>query len=116
RVQYPGDKGRGFWDSLLAPEVTMDIGLASNEYARGEIIEGIVKVESPKPVKLRGIQLRLVGHEQCTADGHHDSHSYHGPVERVTSPETSEGGFSQTFSLTAAADGPPTAKGQLFSI
>ena len=117
-VQYPDDEGRGFWDSLLGPEVRIGLALGKDLLYQGGSVDGVFRVETEKPVDVRAIRARLVGHESSHAHGHSDSHRYQGEVIDIATPGTIEGTYSEQFLLPAdAVEGMPvTAKGRLFSI
>lgn len=116
RVRYPDDEGRGFWDSLFAPDTRMELALAADTLSTGQSIEGTFGVQTDQPLDIRAIRVRLVGHEQSQANGHSDSHEYRQAAVELATPRRILGVYSEHFSLNVQIDGPPTAKGKLFSI
>ncbi|NQU22849.1 MAG: hypothetical protein HQ567_16345 [Candidatus Nealsonbacteria bacterium] len=116
RTRYPDDEGRGLMDSLLGPDVRIELALAADRFRPGELIEGIFRVETDKPLNCRSIRVRLVGVETSQAHGHGDSYAHLGKPVEVATPGVFDGSYKQEFSLPAEAEGPLTAKGKLFSI
>ncbi len=118
RVRYPDDQGRGFWSKLWGPDLRIDLALAKDVICHGQSVDGIFRVETDKPVEVRAIRARLVGHESSKAHGYSDSHRYRGETVEIARPGSIMGSYSQEFSLTPdpVRDMPVTAKGQLFSI
>ncbi len=116
RVCYPDDEGRGFWSSLLEPDVRMELNLDRDRARRGDSIRGNFSVETQKSLELKGVNVRLVGHEQSEAHGHKDSHYFQGERVPIRAPRIIAPSWSTEFSLPAEVEGPPTSKGKLFSI
>ena len=116
RVCYPDDEGRGFWSSLLEPDVRIELALDADRAQRGETIRGSFRVETQKPLDVRQIRVRLVGHEKSEAHGHSDAHHYKGEPVTIDAPRVIAPSWSTEFSLPAEVEGPPTTKGKLFSI
>jgi len=116
RVCYPDDAGRGFWDSLLAPDVRIELALAADAARAGDTVEGIVVIEIEKPVVVQALRVNFIGVEQTQAQGHRDSVQYASQAVEVANPGAIQGRYSQTFSLPAELPGPPTVRGTNFSI
>ena len=118
RVRYPDDEGRGFWDKVLGPDVRIDLALARDALRQGESVDGVFQVDTDKPIEVRAIRARLVGHETSKAHGHHDGHNHKGEAVELARPGMIQGSYSKEFSLTADTVGemPVTAKGKLFAI
>ena len=115
-TRYPEDQNRGLFDSWFGPEMRVEAGVAGSHYRRGEEIEGIFRVDSPKPLECRAISVRLVGIEKTRAQGHDDSHTHQGPETVVAQPGAIDGSFEQDFRFPAIAEGPHSAKGELHSV
>ncbi len=116
RVCYPDDADRGLWSSLFKPDIRMELTLDRDRARAGETIRGIFNVQTPKPLDVRRVQVRLVGHEQSEAHGHKDSHRYKSEPVTIHAPRFIAPSWSTEFSLPAEFDGPPTLKGKLYSI
>jgi hypothetical protein len=99
RVRYPDDAGRGFWDSMLAPDVRLELALTVDTARPGETIEGIFVVESEKPLTIDALRARWVGIEKSHAHGHDDTAHYSSEPIEIAHPGSVQGRFSQTFSL-----------------
>lgn len=116
RVCYPDDEGRGFWSSLFEPDVRIELALDADRAQRGEMIRGSFRVETQKPLDVKQLQVRLVGHEKSEAHGHSDAHHYQGEPVTIEAPRVIAPSWSTEFSLPAEIEAPPTTKGKLFSI
>ena len=116
RVCYPDDEGRGFWSSLLEPDLRMELTVDRDRVRRGETIRGSFRVETEKSLDVRQVHVRLVGHEKSEAQGHNDAHSFAGEPVPIHAPRLIAPSWSTDFSLPADFEGPPTAKGAKFSI
>lgn len=116
RVCYPDDEGRGFWSSLFKPDIRMEIVIDRDRVKRGETISGSFHIETPKPLDVRQVQVRLVGYEKSVAQGHKDNHHYEGEPVTIHTPRMIAPSLSSDFSLPAEVEGPSTAKGKLYSI
>lgn len=116
RTRYPGEESRGLIDSLFSPDVELEMALAKDSARLGETIEGIFRVETPKPVKCRAISVRLIGVEHSQAQGHTDLYTHQEEPIELCRPGVIEGTFHQKFSLPIQTSAPLTAKGERFSI
>jgi hypothetical protein len=116
RVCYPDDADRGLWSSLFMPDLRMELALDRDRARRGETIRGSFHVETQKPLDVRRVQVRLVGHEQSEAHGHRDTHLYGSEPVPINAPRAIAPSWSTEFSLPVEVEGPLTAKGKLFSI
>lgn len=116
RVSYPGDAGKGLWDSMLGPDIRIELALASDVARQGETIEAIVVTECDKPLAVQALWVSLVGVEHTQAQGHQDNAHYAGQRVQICGPRSLQGSFSQTFSLPCNAAGPPTLCGSRFSV
>ncbi len=116
RVCYPDDEGRGFWSSLLEPDLRMELTVDRDRVRRGETIRGSFRVETEKSLDVRQVHVRLVGHEQSEAQSHKDAHQHKGEPTPIHAPRLIAPSWSTEFSLPAEVEGPPTAKGNLFSM
>ena len=116
RVCYPDDEGRGLWSSLFEPDLRMELALDRDRARLGETIRGSFRVETEKSLDVRQVQVRLVGHEQSEARSHKDAHHYKSESTPIHAPRFIAPSWSTEFSLPAEVEGPPTAKGKLFSI
>ncbi|HUG93546.1 MAG TPA: hypothetical protein VML55_22085 [Planctomycetaceae bacterium] len=115
-VRYPDDSGRGLWDSLFAPDVRIELALATDTARHGEVIDGIVVIESEKPLSVRALIARCTGVERSRAHGHDDTAQYSSQPVDIGNPGLVQGRYSERFSLPVELAGPPTRQGKLFSI
>ncbi len=116
RTQYPGEASRGLIDSLFSPDVELEMALAKDSARLGETIEGIFRVETQKPLKCRGISVRLIGVEHSQAQGHTEVVTHQEKPIELSRPGVIEGSFHEKFSLPIQTSAPLTAKGERFSI
>lgn len=115
-TRYPDDEGRGFFDSLFAPDVKMEMALASDKSYLGEAIEGFFSVETAKPLNCDEIRVRLIGIENSKAHGHTDRHVHQEEAKLLSTPNVISGMYKQEFTLAAETTAPLSAKGEFFSI
>lgn len=116
RTRYPEDQPRGLLDSWFSPDVRVEAALRQNTFREGDTLEGIFALETPKPLEFRAIDVRLISVENTTAHGHTDSHTHAGEPVRIATQGVIEGTHSQRFDLPVALPGPPTTRGERFSI
>jgi hypothetical protein len=116
RTRYPGDEGRGLFDSFVSPDVRVEMALAADKYQPHEMVEGIFTIEPKESLNCRQILVQLIGIETTEAHGHRDRYVHHGEPLNLGTPGTVTGSYSQEFSLPAEIAAPMTAKGQKFSI
>jgi sporulation-control protein spo0M len=116
RTRYPDDDGRGLFDSLVSPDVRVEMALAADKFQPHEMIEGIFTIEPKESINLRRILVQLIGIETTTAHHHKDRHVYQGATLDLGTPGTVTGSYSQEFSLPAEIAAPVTATGKNFSI
>lgn len=116
RTRYPDDADRGFFDSILEPDLRIEMAIAGNVVRVGEPISGIFCLESPKPLKCNGVRVRLLGIEHSKANGHTDRHVHRGEPIELDTPGVIAGPYKKEFEFTAATSGPLSANGELFSI
>ncbi|MCZ6834467.1 MAG: arrestin family protein [Planctomycetota bacterium] len=116
KVCYPDDEGRGFWSSLLMPDVRMELSLQRDLARQGDTIEGSFRVETQKSLEVKGVKVRLIGHEHSEAQSHKDTHYFKGEPVAIHAPRLIAPSWSTDFSLPSEVEGPPTSKGTKFSI
>jgi hypothetical protein len=116
RVRYPDDAGRGFWDSLLAPDVRIELALAADAAREGDVVDGLIVIDTDRPQEVRALLASFMGIERTEARGHHDRIGYNSHALEIARPGMIQGRFSQQFSLPVELAGPPTIRGKLFSI
>ena len=116
RTRYPDDAGRGFLDSLFIPDVEIEMALVADKFRSGELIEGIFRVDTEKPLNCNAIRVRLVGIEHSKAHGHTDRYVHQGEAVELGAPGVMSGSYKQEFALRAETTAPLSAKGELFSI
>jgi hypothetical protein len=116
RTRYPDDAGRGFFDTLFAPDVRIEMALAADKSRLGESIEGIFSVETKEPLHCNAVRVRLVGIENSQAHGHTDSYVHKGEAVELGTPNVISGSHKEEFTLSAETAAPLSARGKLFSI
>jgi hypothetical protein len=116
RIRYPEDQNRGLIDSLMSPELRVEAALAEGLLRDGDTVEGMLVVDTPKPLRYRAISVRLIAVENTTAHGHTDSYAHKGEPVRIADDGVIENTHSQEFSLPVSPLGAVTLRGQLFSI
>lgn len=116
RVRFPDDEGRGFWDRMLEPNVSVELALGADRVYVGETIEGMLLIETPEPLLLKRVAIRLTAKESSKAHGHTDSHAYKGSQITLAAPGTVDDRYAERFSLVVQPDGPVSANGKLFAI
>ena len=69
-------------------------------------------METQKPLDVRKVQVRLVGHERSEARGHHDSHHFASEPMSIEAPRVIAPSWETEFSLPVIFEppSPPPAK------
>jgi hypothetical protein len=116
RTRYPDDAGRGLFDSLVSPDVRIEMALVADKYRPHETIEGIFTIEPEQSLTCRRILVQLIGIESSEAHGHKDRYIHQGEALDLGAPGTLTGTYSQEFSLPAEISAPLTATGRQFSV
>ena len=116
RTCYPDDAGKGYIDSMFGPDVRIEMALAANCYRVGEMIDGIVIIETTKPLSCRAVVARLVGTEASQAQTHKDSYVHQTNALELAKPGTIQGSFKQEFSIPVSTVAPLSTRGKRFSI
>ncbi len=116
RTRYPDDEGRGFFDSLFAPNVEIEMALSADKFRLGESIEGIFCVETKDPLNCNAIRVRLVGIENSQAHGHVDRFTHQTEAVELSAPGVMTGSYKEEFQFVADTTAPLSASGELFSI
>ena len=116
RTRYPEDQERGLLDSWFAPDIRVEAALRQSAFRKGDTAEGIFVLETPKPLQYSAIDVRIISVEKTKAHGHTDSHTHPGDPVRIATDGVIEGSYSQEFTLPVSSPGPPTTRGDLFSI
>ncbi|MDP6467293.1 MAG: hypothetical protein QF918_06125 [Pirellulaceae bacterium] len=116
RTRYPDDAGRGLFDSLVSPDVRIEMALVADRYRPHETIEGIFTIEPEQSLTCRRILVQLIGIESSEAHGHKDRYIHQGEALDLGAPGTLTGTYSQEFSLPAEISAPLTATGRQFSV
>ncbi len=116
-IRYPEDSGRGFFDSVFGPEVSIRVELASEVVRRGGALTGELEVLFPdKPAKVQAIVCRLIRRESSQAQSHKDRHKETIVTERLPQqPRTSNSLFA-SFEVRLPAEMVPTCSGAKFDI
>lgn len=116
RTRYPEDEDRGLFDSLLSPDVRVEAALADGVLQERDTVEGMLVVETPKPLPYRSIRARLIAIENTSAHGITDRHVHQGETIQVAAEGVIEGTYSKEFKLPVSSPGAKTDRGKLFSI
>lgn len=97
RTRYPDDAGRGLIDSLVSPNVRMEMALVADKFQQHKTIEGIFTIEPEQSLKCRRILVQLIGIESSEAHGHKDRYVHQGEPLVLGTPGTVTGSYSQEF-------------------
>lgn len=116
RTRYPEDQERGLLDSWFSPGIRVEAALRQSTFRKGDTAEGIFVLKTPTPLQYRAIDVRAIAVEKTEAHGHKDSHTHLGDPIRIATDGVIEGSYSQEFRLPVSCPGPPTTRGELFSI
>ncbi len=116
RICYPDDVGRGFFDKAFGPDVRIDLALDSDQYAIGEEVVGMFRIDTPKPLKCRAIRVCLVGLERSQAEGHHDSYTHRSEPLTIAEPGVITDFHQQEFTFVVPTLAPVSNQGKRFTI
>ena len=116
RTRYPEDEGRGLFDSIFGPDVRVEAAIAESVLRAGDLIEGMLVVETPKQLPYRAIKARLISVESSAANGHNDSYTHLGEADVIAGEGVIDGKFAQEFQFQVAVPGPKSDQGENFRV
>ena len=83
-IRYPENSGRGFFDTVFGPDVSLRVELPSSVVQRGGSLGGELEILFPdKPAKVEAVVCQLIRRESSTAQGHKDRHKKMIVAERL---------------------------------
>jgi len=116
-IRYPEDSGRGFFDSVFGPDVTMRVAVNSVVVRRGDVISGELEVRSPdKPLKARAVVCQLIRREKSQAQGHSDGHAETLVTERMEQREGTSNSLFVSFAVRVPDEAIPSCRGAKFTL
>lgn len=99
-IRYPEDSGRGFFDSVFGPDVSMRVNLNTTVIARGGRLSGELEVRfKDKPPTIKAVVCALIRREKSEARGHRDGHSETLVSERLPQRESTSNSLFVAFEV-----------------
>lgn len=83
---FPDESGRSIWQKTFGKAVTMNLAIDRDTLTAGTQALAMLTVESPEPVKVNKIEIRLAGIESTDVNGHRDSTPHTTPLGEIDSP------------------------------
>ncbi len=116
-VVYPDEAGRSFWQRTFVKDVTLNLAVDRNQMRAGDLINGMLTIDSAEPLKLNRIRLALVGDENCMAQGHSSSAQHRIELDDIDAPHVIGLQNTSEFSFTVPEfKEPVSAQGKNFAI
>ena len=116
-IRYPEDSGRGFFDSVFGPDVSMRVELSSKVVRRGGTLRGEIEVRfSDRPAKVQAIVCRLIRRESTQAQSHKDRHEETIVTERLPQRTHTSKRLFVSFAVRLPVEMIPTCSGAKFNI
>ena len=116
-VVYPDDEGRSFWQRTFGKDVTLNLAVDRNLMRAGDLVNGMLTIDTAEPLKLNGIHLSLVADENCMAQGHSSSAQHRIKLDEIDAPHVIGLKNTSEFSFTVPEfKEPVTAQGNNFAI
>ena len=116
-VRYPEDSGRGFFDAVFGPDVSMRVELPSAVVRRGSALAGEIDVRFPnKPATVDAIVCQLIRRESSRAQGHEDSHAETTVIERLPQRQGTLNRLFAPFEMRLRGAMVPTCSGAKFTV
>jgi hypothetical protein len=116
-IRYPEDSGRGFFDTMFGPDVSMSVELSSTVVRRGDTITGELEVRfSDKPSNVQAIVCHLIRRESSQAKSHKDKHAETIVTERLPQGLGTSDRLFASFEVRLPEEMIPTCDGVKFTI
>ena len=116
-IRYPDDAGRGFFDKVFGPDVSMHLDLPTTVVPRGDTLSGALDVHFPdKPATVESVVCQLIRQEHSTAHGHEDRHTETAVTEKVVQRRGPTNHLFSPFDVRLPGTLIPTCRGAKFSV
>ena len=116
-VTFPGESGRSFWDKTFGKNVKLNFAVDRDTLSTGESALAMLTVESPEPLKVKKVEIHLIGKESTVAQSHHDSHEYKYTLGQIDTPGVISSESVHEFDITIPDNiGPVSQMGRNYSV
>lgn len=116
-IRYPDDAGRGFFDAVFGPDVSMSVELASTVVRRGTALSGALEAHFPdRPATVESVVCRVIRREQSEAQGHQDRHTETIVTERLPQRPGPTSRLHAPFEVRLPEAMIPTCRGTKFTV
>ena len=116
-VTFPGESGRSFWDKTFGKDVKLNFAVDRDTLTTGESALAMLTVESPEPLKVKKVEIHLIGKESTVAHSHPDSHEYKYTLGQIDTPGVISSESVHEFDLTIPDNiGPVSQMGRNYSV
>ena len=116
-IRYPEDSGRGFFDSMFGPDVSMRVDLARTKLRRGGVLAGKLEVRFPdRPPNVEAVICKLIRREDSVARGHKDGHSETLVTERIPQRTGVSNSLFVAFEVPVPEDMIPSRSGANYTL
>ena len=99
QATFPDENGRSLWQKTFGKDVTLNLAIDRDCLATGEEAMAILTVESPEPLKVKKIEVRLAGRESTNARSYKDSSLHRIALGEVDSPNMIAGRSVHEFEI-----------------
>jgi len=116
-VIFPDDTGRSFWNKKFGKDVRINLAVDRGTLTVGEQALAMLTIETPEPLKVKKIDVTLVGTEATNAHGHSDKAHHRHAICEVDSPGLISNESVHEFEvLIPELEGPCTQQGTNFDV
>lgn len=83
---FPDASGRSLWQKTFGKEVTLNLALDRDRMVAGQRVTGMLTIESPEPLNIKKVVVRLAGTETSNVRGDRDSRAWNDMLCEIDAP------------------------------
>ena len=99
QATYPDEKGRSLWQKSFGKDVTLNLAIDRDCLEAGGEAMAILTVESPEPLKVKKIEVRLAGRESTNVRNNRDTSHHCIALGEVDAPNMIAGRSVHEFDI-----------------
>ena len=116
-VVFPDDTGRSFWNKTFGKDVRINLAVDRDTLTIGEQALAMLTVETPEPLKVKKIDVAVVGTESTSAQSYKDSYQHRISICEVDTPGLITNETAQEFEIVIPdSEAPLSQQGTNFNV